>query len=338
MSILAKDIGIDLGTSFTRIYVKGRGIVLREPSVVAINGITNEVLAVGDMAKEMLGRTPDNILALRPLKGGVIANFYGTKMMLEQFFSKVVERTMFSKPRGVVCVPSGVTDVEERAVEEVVYSSGAKEVYVMEEAMAAAIGAGLKVDGPEGTMIVDIGGGTTEVAVISLGGIVCSRSVRLAGEDIDKDIVEYIKNKKNVIIGEAAAEELKNTIGAAYSSMTEERMQIKGRELTTGLPATITVCTSEVQEAMQRIIEEILRTINETLERTPPELAADIMEKGIVLSGGGAYIKNIDRYINSIIGIPVHVADNPTDCVIRGTGIALNNIEVLKKATKKRRK
>ena len=245
---------------------------------------------------------------------------------------------MFSKPRVVVCVPSGVTDVEERAVEEVVYSSGAKEVYVMEEAMAAAIGAGLKVDGPEGTMIVDIGGGTTEVAVISLGGIVCSRSVRLAGEDIDKDIVEYIKNKKNVIIGEAAAEELKNTIGAAYSSMTEERMQIKGRELTTGLPATITVCTSEVQEAMQRIIEEILRTINETLERTPPELAADIMEKGIVLSGGGAYIKNIDRYINSIIGIPVHVADNPTDCVIRGTGIALNNIEVLKKATKKRRK
>lgn len=338
MSILAKDIGIDLGTSSTRIYLKGRGIVLREPSVVAINGITSEVLAVGDMAKEMLGRTPDNIQASRPLKGGVIANFYGTRMMLEQFFAKVVERTMFSKPRVVVCVPSGVTDVEERAVEEVVYSSGAKEVYVMEEAMAAAIGAGLKVDGPEGTMIVDIGGGTTEVAVISLGGIVCSKSIRLAGEDIDKDIVEYIKNKKNVIIGEAAAEELKNTIGAAYSSMTEERMQIKGRELTTGLPATITVCTSEVQEAMQRVIEEILRTINETLERTPPELAADIMEKGIMLSGGGAYIKNIDRYINSIIGIPVHIADNPTDCVIRGTGIALNNIEVLKKAAKKRRK
>lgn len=338
MSILAKDIGIDLGTSFTRVYVKGKGIVLREPSVVAINGITSEVLAVGDVAKEMLGRTPDNILAVRPLKGGVIANFYGTRMMLEQFFSKVVERTIFSKPRVVVCVPSGVTDVEERAVEEVVYSSGAKEVYVMEEAMAAAIGAGLKVDGPEGTMIVDIGGGTTEVAVISLGGIVCSRSIRNAGEDIDKDIVEYIKNKKNVIIGEAAAEELKNTIGAAYSSMTEERMQIKGRDLTTGLPATITVCTSEVQEAMQRVIEEILRTINETLERTPPELAADIMEKGIMLSGGGAYIKNIDRYINSIIGIPVHIADNPTDCVIRGTGIALNNIEVLKKAAKKRRK
>lgn len=338
MSILAKDIGIDLGTSMTRIYIKGRGIVLREPSVVAINSITDEVLAVGDMAKEMMGRTPDNISALKPLKGGVIANLYSTKMMLEQFIDKVVEKTIFSKPRVVVCVPSGVTDVEERAVEEVVYSSGAKEVYVMEEAMAAAIGAGLKVDGPEGTMIVDIGGGTTEVAVISLGGIVCSRSIRLAGDDIDRDIVEYIKAKKNVIIGEAAAEELKNTIGAAYSSMTEERMQIKGRELTTGLPATITVCTSEVQEAMQHVIEEILKTINETLEKTPPELAADIMEKGIVLSGGGAYIKNIDRYINSIIGIPVHLADNPVDCVIRGTGIALNNIEVLKKATKKRRK
>ncbi len=338
MSILAKDIGIDLGTSTTMVYVKGKGIVLREPSVVAINGITNEVLAVGDMAKEMLGRTPENILALKPLKGGVIANFYATKMMLEQFISKVTEKTIFSKPRVVVCVPSGVTDVEERAVEEVVYSSGAKEVYIMEELMAAAIGAGLKVDGPEGTMIVDIGGGTTEVAVISLGGIVSSSSVRLAGDDIDKDIVEYIKNRKNVIIGEAAAEELKNTIGAAYSSMTEEKMQVKGRELTTGLPATITVCTSEVQEAMQRIIEEILRTINETLERTPPELAADIMEKGIVLSGGGAFIKNIDRYITSIINIPVHIADNPLDCVIRGTGIALNNIEVLKKAAKKRRK
>ena len=338
MSILAKDIGIDLGTSMTRIYIKGRGIVLREPSVVAINSITDEVLAVGDMAKEMMGRTPDNISALKPLKGGVIANLYSTKMMLEQFISKVTEKTFFSKPRVVVCVPAGVTDVEERAVEEVVYSSGAKEVYVMEEAMAAAIGAGLKVDGPEGAMIVDIGGGTTEVAVISLGGIVSSRSVRLAGDDIDKDIVEYIKNKRNVVIGEAAAEELKNTIGAAYSSMTEERMQIKGRELTTGLPATITVCTSEVQEAMQRVIEEILKTINEALERTPPELAADIMEKGIVLSGGGAFIKNIDRYINSIIGIPVHIADNPVDCVIRGTGIALNNIEVLKKATKKRRK
>ena len=338
MSFLAKDIGIDLGTSVTRIYIKGRGIVLREPSVVAINAVTDEVLAVGDNAKEMMGRTPDSIEALKPLRGGVIANFYATRKMLEQFISKVVERTIFSKPRVVVCVPSGVTDVEERAVEEVVYSSGAKEVYVMEEAMAAAIGAGLKVDGPEGTMIVDIGGGTTEVAVISLGGIVCSRSIRLAGDDIDKDIVEYIKNKKNVIIGEAAAEELKNTIGAAYSSMTEERMQIKGRELTTGLPATITVCTSEVQEAMQRVIEEILKTINEALERTPPELAADIMEKGIIVCGGGAYIKNIDRYISDKVGIPVLISTNPLECVVRGAGSALSNIEVLKKSVRTRRR
>ncbi len=338
MSILAKDIGIDLGTSTTMIYVRGRGIVLREPSVVAINGITNEVLAVGSMAKEMLGRTPDTILALKPLKGGVIANFYATKMMLEKFISKVTDKRVFNKPRAVVCVPSGVTDVEERAVEEVVYSSGAREVYIMEEAMAAAIGAGLKVDSPEGTMIVDIGGGTTEVAVISLGGIVSSTSIRVAGDDIDKDIIEYIKTNRNVLLGDTAAEEIKNTIGAAYSSMTEERMQVKGRELTTGLPETITVTTSEIQQAMQRVIEEILRAINITLERTPPEIAADVMGNGIVISGGGAYIKNIDRYINSIVNIPVHLADNPLDCVIKGTGVALNNIEVLKKAAKKRRK
>ncbi|MDD2628301.1 MAG: rod shape-determining protein, partial [Clostridia bacterium] len=286
MSILAKDIGVDLGTSTTMIYVKGRGIVLREPSVVAINGITNEVLAAGSIAKEMLGRTPDTILALKPLKGGVIANFYATKMMLEKFISKVTEKKLFNKPRVVVCVPSGVTDVEERAVEEVVYSSGAREVYVMEDAMAAAIGAGLKVDSPEGTMIVDIGGGTTEVAVISLGGIVSSTSIRVAGDDIDKDIIEYIKNKRNVLLGGTAAEEIKNTIGAAYSSMTEEKMQVKGRELTTGLPETITVSTSEIQVAMQKVIEEILRAINETLERTPPEIAADVMGNGIVISGG----------------------------------------------------
>lgn len=337
MSFLSKDIGIDLGTTKTMIYVKGKGIVLREPSVVAINAITNEVLAVGDSAKEMLGRTPDNILALKPLRRGVIANFYATKMMLEKFINKVVEKNFFNKPRVVVCVPADVTDVEERAVEEVVYSCGAREVYVMEEAMAAAIGAGLKIDGPEGSMIVDIGGGTTEIAVMSLGGIVSAKSIRLGGDDIDRDIIEYIKTKRNVMIGEAAAEETKMVIGAAYSSMTEERMQVKGRELTTGLPVTITVCTSEIQEAMQRVIEEILRNINETFENTPPELAADVMVNGIVLSGGGAGIKNIDRYINSVVGIPVHIANNPLDCVIRGAGIALNNIDMLKKAAKKRK-
>lgn len=338
MSIFSKDIGIDLGTSITVIYVKGKGIVLREPSVVAINAVTDEVLAVGANAKEMLGRTPDNILALRPLKGGVIANFYATKMMLTHFINKVTEKKWFARPRVVICVPSGVTDVEERAVEEVVYSAGAGQVFLMEEAMAAAIGAGIKIDTPEGKMIVDIGGGTTEIAVISLGGIVASTSIRIAGDDIDRDIIEYIKQKHNVLIGEVAAEEIKSNIGAAFLSMTEDRMQIKGRDLETGLPSTITVCTSEIQEAMRRVIDEILRAINATLEKTPPELAADVMGSGIYISGGGAYIKNLDRYISNELNIPVHVANNPLECVVRGAGSALNNIDVLKKAMKSRRR
>lgn len=338
MKFVAKDIGIDLGTSTTLVYVKGAGIVLNEPTVVAINNITDEVLAVGNQAKEMLGRTPDNIVAVKPLKGGVIANFYGTKMMLEEFINKCTNKSMFAKPRVVICVPSGITDVEERAVEETAYLSGAKEVYVMEEAMAAAIGAGIKVDSPEGAMVVDIGGGTTEVAVVSLGGIVVSNAIRTAGDDMDTDIIEYIKNKYDVIIGENIAEEIKNTIGAAFSSMTEEKMQVKGRNLSTGLPYTVTVSTSDIEEAMKKIMEEIVRTINLTLEKTPPELAADIMEKGIVITGGGAYIKNIDRYISDKIGIPVIIANNPLECVVRGAGQALSNIEVLKKSVKNRRR
>lgn len=338
MKFVAKDIGIDLGTSTTLVYVKGAGIVLNEPTVVAINNITGEVLAVGTQAKEMLGRTPENIVAEKPLKGGVIANFYGTRMMLEEFINKCTNKSFFAKPRVVICVPSGITDVEERAVEETAYLSGAKEVYVMEEAMAAAIGAGIKVDSPEGTMIVDIGGGTTEIAVVSLGGIVVSNAIRTAGDDLDHDIIEYIKNKYDVIIGETMAEEIKNTIGAAFSSMTEEKMQVKGRNLSTGLPATITVSTSDIETAMKRIMEDIVKTINLTLEKTPPELAADIMEKGIVISGGGAYIKNIDRYISDKIGIPVLIANNPLECVARGAGQALSNIEVLKKSVKNRRR
>ena len=338
MKFMAKDIGIDLGTSTTLIYVKGSGVVLNEPTVVAINDVTGEVLAVGNNAKEMLGRTPDNIIAVKPLKGGVIANFYGTRMMLEEFISKSINKSMFSKPRVVICVPSGITDVEERAVAETAYLSGAKEVYVMEEAMAAAIGAGIKVDSPEGAMIVDIGGGTTEVAVISLGGIVASNAIRMAGDDLDKDIIEYVKDKYNVIIGDNIAEEIKNTIGAAFSSMTEEKMQVKGRNLSTGLPDTITVSTTDIENAMRRIMEEIVKLINLTLEKTPPELAADIMEKGIVVCGGGAYIKNIDRYISNQIGIPVVLATNPLECVARGAGTALANIEVLKKSAKNRRR
>lgn len=338
MKFVAKDIGIDLGTSSTLIYVKGSGIVLNEPTVVAINDITGEILAVGKEAKEMLGRTPDNIIAVKPLKGGVIANLYGTRMMLEEFVNKSTNKSFLSKPRIVVCVPSGVTDVEERAVEQVAYDAGAREVYIMEEAMAAAIGAGIKVDSAEGSMIVDIGGGTTEIAVISLGGIVVSKAVRLAGDDLDLDIIEYIKEKYNVIIGENIAEEIKNTIGAASSSMTEERMQVKGRNLTTGLPDTINISTKDVEQAMNKILEELVKNINQTLEQTPPELAADIMEKGIVVSGGGAYIKNIDRYISDKIGIPVIIATNPLECVVRGAGTALGNIEVLKKSIKNKRR
>lgn len=338
MKLMAKDIGIDLGTSTTLVYVKGSGVVLKEPTVVAINDITGEVLAVGSTAKEMLGRTPDNIVAVKPLKGGVIANFYGTRMMLEEFISKSVKKSMLTKPRVVICVPSGITDVEAMAVEQVATDAGAKEVYIMEEAMAAAIGAGIKVDSPEGSMIIDIGGGTTEVAVISLGGIVASNAIRLAGDNLDRDIIEYIKDKYNVIIGENIAEEIKNTIGAAFSSMTEERMQVKGRNLSTGLPDTITVTTSDIEKAMSKILEDIVKIINLTLEKTPPELAADIMEKGIVICGGGAYIKNIDRYISDKVGIPVLIATNPLECVARGAGSALSNIEILKKANKTRRR
>ena len=338
MKLMAKDIGIDLGTSTTLVYVKGSGVVLNEPTVVAINDITGEVLAVGRVAKEMLGRTPDNIVAVKPLKGGVIANFYGTRMMLEEFISKSVKKSMLTKPRVVICVPSGITDVEAMAVEQVASDAGAKEVYIMEEAMAAAIGAGIKVDSPEGSMVVDIGGGTTEVAVISLGGIVASNAIRLAGDNLDHDIIEYIKDKYNVIIGENIAEEIKNTIGAAFSSMTEERMQVKGRNLSTGLPDTIVVTTSDIEKAMSKILEEIVKTINLTLEKTPPELASDIMEKGIIICGGGAYIKNIDRYISDKVGIPVIIASNPLECVARGAGSALSNIEVLKKANKTRRR
>lgn len=338
MKLMAKDIGIDLGTSTTLVYVKGSGVVLNEPTVVAINDITGEVLAVGGAAKEMLGRTPDNIVAVKPLKGGVIANFYGTRMMLEEFISKAINKSFLSKPRVVICVPSGITDVEAMAVEQVANDAGAKEVYIMEEAMAAAIGAGIKVDSPEGSMIVDIGGGTTEVAVISLGGIVASNATRLAGDNLDKDIIEYIKEKYNVIIGDNIAEEIKNTIGAAFSSMTEERMQVKGRNLSTGLPDTITVTTSDIEQAMSKVLEQIVKTINLTLEKTPPELASDIMEKGIIICGGGAYIKNIDRYISDKVGIPVLIANNPLECVVRGAGSALSNIEVLKKSIKNRRR
>lgn len=337
MGIISKDIGIDLGTSNIRIHLKGKGIVLTEPAVVAINQITGEVLAVGSQAKEMLGRTPDTIVALKPLKDGVIADFGSTRALIQNLVSRVIQKSLFYRPRIVVSVPSGITDVEERAVEGVVYKAGAKDVYLMEEAMAAAIGAGLKVEKPEGVMIVDLGGGTSEMAVLSLGGVVVSNTIKIGGEKLDHDIVEYVKSKFNVIIGEGEAEEVKKQIGAATSAMTEDKMNVKGRNLLTGLPETITVTTQDINEAMKDSLNDILRVIKITLEQTPPELASDIMERGITLSGGLAMLKNIDRFINEETGMPVFVADVPENCVIKGVEMALDNIEVLKKATKTRR-
>lgn len=337
MGIISKDIGIDLGTSNIRIHLKGRGIVLTEPAVVAINQITGEILAVGNQAKEMIGRTPDSIVALKPLKDGVIADFESTRALMQNLISRVVQKSLFYRPRIVVSIPSGITDVEERAVEGVVYKSGAKEVYLMEEVMAAAIGSGLKVEKPEGSMIVDLGGGTSEMAVLSLGGIVVSNSIKIAGERLDKDIVEYIKRKFNVIIGDGEAEEVKKQIGAATAAMTEDKMDVKGRNLLTGLPETITVTTQDVNEAMKDSLNEIVRVIKLTLEQTPPELASDIMEHGITLSGGLSLLKNIDILVNEETGMPVFIAEEPDKCVVKGVGMALDNIEVLKKATKTRR-
>lgn len=338
MGIISKDIGVDLGTSNVRIHVKGRGIVLSEPSVVAINKITNEVLAVGNNAKEMLGRTPDNIVALKPLKDGVIADFGATRMLMQNLMTRVIPKSLFSRPRLVVSIPSGITDVEERAVEGVAYKAGAKDIFLIEEVMAAAIGAGLKVERPEGSMIVDIGGGTSEMAVLSLGGIVVSKSTKIAGDKLDHDIVEYIKQKFNVIVGQGEAEEVKKQIAAATVTMTEDKVNIKGRNLTTGLPQTIIITTQDINEAIKDSLNEIVRVIKSTLEETPPELAADIMERGIVVCGGVSQIKNLDRYISEEVGMPVFIAENPSECVAKGVGIALDSIEVLRKAVKTRRR
>ncbi len=334
MKSVAKEIGIDLGTSYTRISVRGRGLVLSEPTVVAINKVTGEILAVGNQAKEMLGRTPDNIVAVKPLKDGIIADFDATRMLIQNLVYRVIPRSLFYKPKIVVTIPSAITDVEERAVEGVAYSSGAKAVYLMEEVMAAAIGAGLQIERPEGSMIVDIGGGTSEIAVLSLGGIVTENSVKVAGDKLDKDIVEYVRTNFNVLIGETEAEEIKKQIGTASSAMTEEKISVKGRNLSTGLPETVVLTTLDVNNAMKNSLDIILKTIKATLENTPPELSSDIMSRGIVLCGGGSLLKNIDRFISEQTGIPVFISESPTECVARGVSAALENIEVLKKSVK----
>ena len=326
----SKDIGIDLGTANTLVTLKGKGVILKEPSVVAIDRRSGNILATGYEAKEMLGRTPETIKAVRPLKDGVIADFTATQLMLKNIVSKVCQRYNAGRPRVVVGVPSGITEVEERAVEESVLRAGAKEVYLIEEPMAAAIGANLDVAEPTGNIIVDIGGGTTEVAVISLGGVVISNSLRTAGDELDEDIVNYIKREMGLAIGETTAEEIKIEIGCALPLMTEASMEVRGRDLGNGLPRNVIVTSTQIEQAMHDSINEIVEVVKATLEKTPPELASDIVEKGIVLAGGGALIRNLDKLLSQKTEMPVYIAEDPLECVVKGTGKTLEDLERLK--------
>ena len=329
---LSKDLAIDLGTANTSIYLKGKGIILTEPSVVTVkeDGRYKRVLAVGEEAKRMLGKTPGNIKAIRPLREGVIADFEVTEAMIKYFIQKVYNRGYFLKPRIIISVPSGTTQVERRAVKESAEGAGAREVYLIEEPMAAAIGAGLPITEPVANMIVDIGGGTTEVAVISLGGIVVSHSIKVAGDKIDEAICHYIKRKYSLLIGEATAEQIKITIGNVLPEEPYETMEIKGRDLVTGIPKTITINSKEVQEAIKEPVDLILQAIKQVLEETPPELAADIVDRGIVLSGGGALLRNLDKLIAKETGLEVKVTENPLFCVALGAGKALDEIDIFK--------
>ena len=326
----SRDLGIDLGTANILVSISNKGIVYREPSVVAIKKDTEEVIAFGNEAKEMLGRAPEAIHVIRPLKDGVIADFTATKLMLRAIISKVTKQFKLLKPRVVVGVPSGITEVEERAVQEAILSSGAREVYLIEEPMAAAIGSHLNIEEPTGNMIVDIGGGTTEVAVISLGGIVTSASIRIAGDEMTEDIINYAKRYLDIVIGEVTAEEVKNEIGCASPFMTELKMIVRGRDVKTGLPVKREITSSEVEFAIKESINKIVDGIKQALEITPPELSADIIVNGIMLAGGGALIKNLDKLITEKTGIHVIVADNPLDCVANGTTAILENIDTLK--------
>ncbi len=322
----SKDIGIDLGTANTLVFVKGKGIVLREPSVVAINSNTKRPLAVGREAKLMIGRTPGNIIAIRPLKDGVIADFDTAQVMIKSFIEKGISKGV-KRPRIIVCYPSGVTEVEKRAIEEASRLAGASDVVLMEEPMAAAIGAGLPVSEPTGSMIVDIGGGTTEVAIISLGGIVTSKSLRIAGDEFDQSIIAYVKKEHSLMIGERTAEQIKMEIGSAYKVEDEKTMEIKGRDLVTGLPKTVTISEDQVREALREPVSSIVEAIKTTLEKTPPELAADIMDKGIMLAGGGALLQGLDILIEKETNMPVHIAETPLDCVVLGAGKALEDYD-----------
>ena len=327
---MSRDIGIDLGTANTLIYMKGKGIILREPSVVAVDTRTDTVKYVGNEAKEVVGRTPGSIVAVRPLKDGVIADFDVTASMLSIFIKKIFNKRFFTKPRVVICIPSGVTAVERRAVKAAAIKAGAKQVAIIEEPMAAAIGAGLPVAEPTGSMVVDIGGGTSEVAVISLGGIVAAKSVRIGGDQFDASIIAYIKKKYNLLIGERTAEDIKIAIGSAYEYEGEEPMNISGRNLVDSLPQNITITPTEIREALWEPVCSVLDAIKTTLEKIPPELSADIIDHGITLTGGGALLKGLDTLISKETGMTVYIAENPLDCVAEGTGKTLDDAVALR--------
>ncbi|MHB1127145.1 MAG: rod shape-determining protein MreB [Bacillota bacterium] len=337
---LGMDIGVDLGTASVLVYVKGRGIVLNEPSVVAIDRNTGQVIAVGEEGRRMLGRTPGNIVAIRPLREGVIADYDTTERMLRYFINKACGRRWLFKPRVMVCIPSGVTGVEERAVREASLQAGAGQSYLIEEPLAAALGAGLDISDACGSMVVDIGGGTTDIAVLSLGGIVCSKSLRVGGDKFDEAIVRYIRREYNLMIGERSAEELKIKVGSAFphGRLDNTSMELRGRDLVTGLPKTITVSSRQAYEAMAEPVEDVVGAVKEVLEKTPPELSADIINRGIVMTGGGALLHGLDILLREETGLPVHIPPDPISCVALGTGKALNMIHVLNQSGTSARK
>src|SRR6266567_4766162 len=329
--VLGRDMAVDLGTANTLVYVRGRGIVLNEPSVVAINTVNNAILAVGAEAKRMIGRTPSHIRAIRPLKDGVIADFDITEKMLRYFIQKVHLRKFLAKPRVVVCVPSGITGVEQRAVEEATISAGARAAYIIEEPMAAAIGAGLPIHEPAGNMVVDIGGGTTEVAIISLGGVVTSSSLRVGGDELDEAIIQHVKKEYSLALGERTSEAIKLAVASAWPTADDVIAEIKGRDLVSGLPKTIHITAEEVRKAIEEPVNAIVDAVKNTLDRTPPELSADIMDRGMVLTGVGALLRGLDERLKHETGMPIHVAENPLSCVAIGSGKCLEEFEVLKR-------
>jgi len=333
LGLFSNDMGIDLGTATTLVFVKGEGVVLCEPSVVAIERGTSHVLAVGEEAKRMLGRTPGNIIAIRPMKDGVIADFEITEAMLRYFIKKVHHRRVLVRPRIVIAIPSGITEVEKRAVKDSAERAGSREVFLIEEPIAAAIGVGLPIQEPIGNMIIDIGGGTTEIAVISLAGVVFSKSIRIGGDEMNEAVIEYLKKTYNLMVGERTAEDIKIKIGSAYPLEEEMSIEVKGRDLVAGLPKTVTITSEEIRESLQEPLRAILEVTKMSLERTPPELAADLIDHGIVMAGGGSLLRGLDKLISEETGLPVHISEDPITAVANGTGRVLSEIQYLKKVT-----